>query len=55
MEMNEHVKLVEFMEWCHKCKHVDKAEIEEPCDECISVAAREFSHKPLKFEAKEEK
>lgn len=53
--MNEKVKLVEFMEWCHKCKHCDTPEIDEPCDSCISVAAREFSHKPEKFEPKEEK
>ena len=50
MELIE--KLVEFEKWCPKCKHWKKKEDETPCCDCVSVAARPFSHKPEKFEAK---
>ena len=45
-------KLVEFEKYCPKCKHWKKKEDEAPCRDCVSVAARAFSHKPEKFEAK---
>lgn len=43
-------KIVYFEDYCQKCKYVNKKVDEEPCYECIGVAAREYSHKPIKFE-----
>ena len=44
------MKEVYFYEYCKKCKHKDKQEDSQPCAECLKVGAREFSHKPLKYE-----
>lgn len=52
MENEGKLKEVYFSEWCSKCKHFEKKEEEEPCDECLEHPGREYSHKPEKFEAK---
>lgn len=46
-------KLVDFYIWCPSCKHYTKLGTEEPCNECLETPAREDSHKPEKWEAKE--
>lgn len=46
------MKLVEFENWCPKCKHINVEETEEPCNECLTYPAAEDSHKPIKFEEK---
>lgn len=43
-------KIVYFETYCQKCKYVNKKADEEPCNECLSIPAREYSHKPIKFE-----
>ncbi len=43
-------KIVEFEKWCETCKYKDIPENEEPCEECISMGVREYSHKPEKYE-----
>lgn len=48
-------KEVYFNVYCKKCKHEDKAGHEDPCNDCLAVGAREGTHKPEKFEEKEEK
>lgn len=45
------MKEVIFADYCYRCKHKDKGNTEEPCDECVSVPARPNSHKPEKYEA----
>jgi len=50
MEIRE--KIVEFEKYCIDCKYYDKPETEEPCRECISTAARLYSHKPAHFKEK---
>lgn len=44
--MENNTKLVEFDKWCSSCKFKDKSSTAEPCDSCLSVPARESSHKP---------
>lgn len=47
-------KEVYFWEWCWKCKNLKMLENESPCDECLSIPAREGSHKPYYYESNEE-
>lgn len=46
-------KEVYFDKYCYKCKHSDKKENEEPCDDCLEEPFMVNSHKPSKFEEKE--
>lgn len=48
-------KIVQFDKYCKKCKHYEKDENEEPCDECLSHPTNVWSHKPMKFEEKTER
>ena len=43
-------KEVRFDKYCHRCKHRDVPEWEDPCDECLQYPSNEFSHKPVYFE-----
>ncbi len=43
-------KFVDFYKYCKKCKHKDKKEIEEPCDDCLEMPVNDDSHKPVLFE-----
>ena len=51
--MNDHLKIVMFECWCPKCKHSNRLETEDPCNECLNYPANEDSTKPVKWEAKE--
>ena len=42
-------KHVDFEKYCPLCKHQKKDGNSEPCDECLNVPARQYSHKPEKF------
>jgi hypothetical protein len=44
------LKLVQFQEYCTKCKNKKTPETEDPCNECLTYPARENTRKPLKFE-----
>ena len=46
-------KMVEFDEFCEKCKHKDLEQFKEPCNECLENPVREGTIKPLNFEEKE--
>ena len=48
-------KEVYFWEYCKKCKYEKLPECEDPCWDCLIEAAREDSHKPVKFEEKDGK
>lgn len=50
--MEEKMRIVEFGEYCDKCKHADKSESEDPCWDCLSIPAREGSSRPEYFEEK---
>ena len=51
--MNDINKEVRFDQYCQNCKHHNKNEDEEPCDECLSNPTNLYSHKPINFEEKE--
>ena len=46
-------KIVYFDQWCQKCKHKDLPENDDPCDECLTYPAREYSYKPMRFVPKD--
>lgn len=46
-------QIVYFGEYCNKCKHCDKKEEEAPCFFCLDEPVNVYSHKPVKFEEKE--
>ena len=50
--MIDNYKEVRFDLYCKKCKHCNKKEDEEPCDECLSNPVNLYSHKPINFEEK---
>ena len=41
--------LVDFEKYCGRCVNRDKAENQEPCDDCLEVSAKEDSRKPVHF------
>ena len=52
MDEYNNTKIVEFDEYCHKCKYELRNEEDEPCFDCLQIPAREYSHKPEYFEEK---
>lgn len=46
-------KEVYFHMYCEKCKHEKVKDIDEPCNECLDNPTNLYSHKPVKFEEKE--
>lgn len=51
--MNFHI--VEFEQYCPKCKHYEKSAAESPCWECLDQPVNEDSKRPLYFEEGETK
>lgn len=47
--MDDNMKLVNFEHYCEHCVNKEKSENEEPCDICLSIPARQYSHRPEKF------
>ena len=43
-------KEVYFVTYCDKCVHKNKADTEDPCNECLAQPFMIDSHKPLYFE-----
>lgn len=50
--MEDSYKEVYFGQYCGSCKHCDKPESEDPCDECLAESVNVYSHKPVKYEEK---
>ena len=46
------VKFVNFKDYCKCCKHKDKGEHEDPCDDCLNEPVNVDSHKPVFWEEK---
>ena len=46
-------KIVNFEEYCAKCKHNGTVEYEEPCNSCLTATTNTDSHKPINFEEEE--
>lgn len=43
-------KIVEFENWCYRCKHFEKDETERPCFECLENPVNIDSRKPTYYE-----
>ena len=50
----EDYKEVYFEWYCPECKHALLGLHEEPCNECLDNPVNLYSHKPVKFEEKED-
>lgn len=50
--MEDSYKEVYFGVYCNQCKYKDKAETDEPCDDCLNEPVNSYSHKPAYFEEK---
>ena len=48
----EHI--VNYHKWCPLCKHCDKNENKDPCEECLTYPVNDDSRKPINFEKKTE-
>lgn len=51
--MNEGCKEVYFDQYCKTCKHKEKKDNEEPCDECLDNPINLYSHKPVNYKEKD--
>ncbi len=47
------MKIVDFEHYCPTCEFSNIADVEDPCNDCLTVPAREYSHKPEKYQEKE--
>lgn len=52
--MNEQ-KIVDFEEYCKRCKYYEKPEHEDPCWDCLDYPVNAWTHKPMRFEERENK
>lgn len=43
-------KLCEFWGYCRKCKYKYTDQEALPCDDCLSVPARKYTHEPSEYE-----
>lgn len=52
--MENHIKIVDFDQYCDKCKHYapDLFGNEEPCNECLTNPMNIDSRRPVKYEEK---
>lgn len=53
--MEESYKEVYFGEYCKSCKHEKLTESEQPCYDCLNEPVNLYSHKPVKYEERNEK
>ena len=53
--MSTKVKLVEYDLFCEKCEHEEIDSTTPPCDECLGVPVRDYSHTPINFEQQDKK
>lgn len=44
-------KIVEFGDYCSKCKYKNLSEADDPCDACLSAPVNSNSRRPLMFES----
>lgn len=50
--MDDSYKEVYFGEYCKTCEYCDKAEYEDPCDDCLNEPVNTYSHKPVFYKEK---
>lgn len=44
-------KEVNFAEYCRNCKYADIEDTKNPCNNCLDIPARQFSHVPEYYKA----
>lgn len=49
------IHIVDFEQYCPKCKHKDLPEEKDPCHECLNEPVNDDSRRPLKWEDGESK
>lgn len=49
---NQNFKEVYFHLYCPTCKYSEKKEADDPCYDCLTIPARQDSHKPEMYESK---
>ena len=52
--MQNNNKLIFFEKYCPTCKYEDVEETNDPCNECLFCPVRENTHKPDKWEEKDD-
>ena len=52
--MENNMKIVNFVKYCKSCKYKELEENEEPCNSCLSVGARSYSERPIKWRDRKE-
>ena len=48
----DNLRECDYFTYCKTCKHFDKEENEEPCDECLEACMNEGTNKPRLWEEK---
>lgn len=48
-------KIVEFVEYCHKCEYENTSSDFNPCSECLANPTNVHSQKPVNFKKKKHK
>lgn len=51
--MEQVAKFVDFEHYCKTCENCKDDETNDTCNECLTVPAREYSHKPINYKKKE--
>lgn len=51
--MFERTKIADFDKYCKSCKYWEKGENEDPCWDCLCDSVNYNTHKPTKYEEKE--
>lgn len=48
--MSDNLKLVNYHDYCPKCKHYELEEWKEPCNSCLNEPTNINSQRPINFE-----
>ncbi len=43
-------KEVDFNTYCPKCQNRNKKDVDDPCNECLTVSARQGTRRPINYE-----
>ena len=52
--MDEHYHEVYFDQYCKTCKYEKIPQEKDPCNECLAEPINLYSHKPVKYEDKDQ-
>lgn len=46
-------KIVDFHKYCELCEYSELSESNDPCFDCLCEPVNVYSHRPIKFKAKD--